>query len=234
MKTNALWLTHISVYRQNPYCLVSAEQIMNIKNRRRELLLSRYAVPLPHMRLEGNSTAQRIMLSEGRASKLYWKKFAALLPVWCNFRARKPGSDDMVNHLLDIGYRRITVAVRKILEKYNVPPALGIIHVARKTNSAPLAYDLVEMFRADVVEMEVLKFFRMKKRPMEILKPQDIAIFLNRINRRLSRRYYIKSFKQCQAYQYYMELQILKLIKAVNHGEVFEPIHLPFRHDIRC
>jgi len=35
-------------------------------------------------------------------------------------------------------------------------------------------------------------------------------------------------------YRYYMELQVLKFIKAVNHGEVYKPLSLPTRHDTRC
>ena len=231
---NAIWITHISAYKQTGNCFASAEKIMNIKNRRRELMLKKYGMLLPHIRLADYHDAQKIMLAEGRAAKLFWKQFSLLLPGWCGFRARMPGSNDMGNRLLDLGYHQITNATRKILEKYDISPALGVLHVARKSTSVPLAYDLVELFRADIVETEVLKFLRMKKRPMEKLSPKDIRIFLYRINRRLDRHYFIKSFKQCHTYRYYMELQILKFVSAVNHKEIFSPIHLPSRHDGRC
>ncbi|HLD70513.1 MAG TPA: CRISPR-associated endonuclease Cas1 [Negativicutes bacterium] len=231
---NAIWITRISAYKQTENCFVSAEKIMNIKNQRRELMLKKYGVLLPHIRLADYHNNQAIMLAEGRAAQLFWKQFSLPLPSWCGFRARMPGSDDIVNRLLDLGYHQITNVTRKILEKYDISPALGILHVARKSTSAPLAYDLVEMFRADIVETEVLKFLRMKKQPMEQLRQKDIPIFLYRINRRLARRHFIKSFKQCHTYLYYMELQILKFISAVNHKEVFSPIHLPSRHDGRC
>ena len=231
---NAIWLTHISAYQKTENSFISAEKIMNIKNQRRELLMQKYGVLLPKMRLANYRNNQEIMLAEGRAAQLFWKKFSLLLPSWCDFQRRCPRSDDMVNCLLDLGYHQVTNVVRKILEKYDILPALGILHVARKSTSAPLAYDLVEMFRADIVEPEVLKFFRVKKQPIEKLRPKDIRIFLYHINRRLDRRHFIKSFKQCQTYRYYMELQILKFVKAVNHKEVFSPLHLPSRHDTRC
>ena len=82
--------------------------------------------------------------------------------------------------------------------------------------------------------MEVLKIFRMKRRPVEKLCQKDVRIFLYRISRRLEHRYFIRSFGQCHTYRYYMELQILKFIKAVNNKEIFEPFHLPSRHDTRC
>src|SRR5436309_2800812 len=154
---NALWLTRISTYQKTGNCFLSVEKIMNLKNQRRESLMQQYGVLLPHMRLVNHDTAQKIMLAEGRAAQLFWRKFSLLLPGWCDFRARYPGSDDMVNRLLDIGYHHITNLTRNILEKYDISPALGILHVARKSTSAPLAYDLVEMFRADSVEAEVLK-----------------------------------------------------------------------------
>ena len=174
------------------------------------------------------------MLAEGRASKVFWKKFSSLMPILFGFNARKVKSSDIANRLLDIGYHHITSVVKQIFEKYDISSALGILHTAHSSNSAPLAYDIVEMFRADIVETETLKFLRMKKKQIEKLNQKDISVFLSRVNRRLDRRYFLNEFKQCHTYRYYMELQILKFIKAVNHKEIFYPIHLPSRHDTRC
>ena len=147
---NAIWLTHISNYQKTAHAFASAEKIMNVKNQRRELLMQRYGTLLPKIRLADYHNNQEIMLAEGRTAQIFWKKFSLLLPRWCSFRSRYPGSDDLVNRLLDLGYHQITNAIRKILEKYDISSALGILHVARKSTSAPLAYDLVEMFRADI------------------------------------------------------------------------------------
>jgi CRISPR-associated endonuclease Cas1 len=231
---NAIWITNVSKYKNLPVCLESAQAVLNVKNQRRELLLKKYGLFMPKIRLTGYHDNQKMMLAEGRAAQMYWKYFSELLPNWCNFRRRYPHSDDMVNRLLDIGYHQITNVVKKILEKYNISPALGILHIARKSTSAPLAYDLVEMFRADVVEVEVLRFLRMKKRSVEQLRKKDIAVFLYRINRRLDRKYYIRAFRHCHTYRYYMELQVLKFVKAVNHKEIFSHLLLPSRHDTRC
>lgn len=231
---NALWINHLSAYKQTKNCLSSARVIMNVKNQRREFLLKKYTLHLSHVRLNNDSDNQKIMLAEGRAAQLFWRKFSLLVPPWCNFRARMSGSNDVVNHLLDIGYHHITGVTKKIIEKYDIPPVLGILHVAHKSTSAPLAYDLVEMFRADIVEAEVLKFLRMKKRSFAMIQQKDVPIFLFRINKRVDHRYFIKDFKQCRTYRYYMELQVLKFIKAVNRKEIFSPLHLPSRHEGRC
>lgn len=180
------------------------------------------------------SAFQDILLKEARGAKHFWNEFRSLLPPWCVFKKRQPHSPDITNKLLDIGYHHITNLVKKILEKYSIDSGLGILHVAHKTNSAPLAYDLVELFRSDIVDSEVLRFLRLKKKPIFELKEKDIARFISRINRRLQRRYFVKIYTKCCPYGYYMELQILKFIRAINHNEVFIPINLPTRHEGRC
>ena len=110
---------------------------------------------------------------------------------------------------------------------------LGIFHIARNSDSQPLAYDLVEMFRSDIVDAEVLRFLRLKKKKPEKINDQ-ISHFLYEINKKLDKKFYLKDFHRCHSYKYYMEVQILKFIKAVNHKQIFEPITLPQRHENRC
>lgn len=233
-EVNAIWISRMSDYKQTENCFSSAQVIMNIKNMRREVMLDKHGILLPHIRIINQNLANNILLAEGRAARLFWKNFSSLLPSWCCFKSRIPGSKDMANHLLDIGYHHLTGIVKSIIEKYHISAALGVLHTARKTNSAPLAYDLVEMFRADIVETETLKFLRMKKRPLATISQRDISVFLFRINRRLEYAHFLREVKQCRPYRYYMEMQILKFIKAVNHKGIFYPIYLPLRHDGRC
>lgn len=141
---------------------------------------------------------------------------------------------DIANRLLDIGYHHITAIVKKLLDGHDISAALGILHSARAADSAPLAYDLVELFRADIIDTEVLRFLHLKKKPLVMPTQQDIAHFLHEVNERLERKHYLKDFKMCHSYRYYMELQVLKFIKAVNHKQAFVPLYLPTRHDVRC
>lgn len=214
--------------------IISAENIINLKIKRREFLLKKYG----HSSLVGYGGTQnnfmQILLYEARAARYYWKKFSLLLPAWCNFPGRKARRQDIVNTLLDLGYHNLTYQVINIFKKYDIAAVPALLHVARHSKGAPLAYDLVEMFRADIVETQVLKFLRQKKRPLKTLRPKDIAIFLARINRGLEHKYFIKQFGYCQAYKYYMELQVLTFVKAVNHKTIFIPLRLPTRHESRC
>lgn len=197
-------------------------------------MLKRYHVLFQKISFKNLKTIQEIFLYEARAAKYFWNQFCQLLPDWCNFKRRKARSKDIANTLLDIGYHHITNTVKQILDSHDITSALGILHKANKVNSAPLAYDLVEIFRADIVEAEVLNFLRLKKKPILNISKKEIAKFISRINKRIEKKYFLREFKQCHTYKYYMELQVLKFIKAVNHKAVFSPLQLPLRHDSRC
>ena len=92
----------------------------------------------------------------------------------------------------------------------------------------------MELFRSDIVDAEVLRVLRLKKQPSIELTQKDIVIFIHNLNKRFEKSYFLRDFKQCQTYRYYLELQLVKFIKAINHKEVFVPLTLPTRHDTRC
>ena len=228
---NALWITRMSAYKQTPEYLKSAEQIIFHKITRQNAILTRYKKDtFPH-HVQTFENTQHLMLYEGRAAQHYWRRFHTLLPSYSDFMGRKARSTDTVNRLLDIGYHHLTNKVKRILERLQIPADLGLLHVARNADSTPLAYDIVELFRADI---EVLTYLRRKKKELTSLEQEDIAHFLAHINQRLARKHYLQTFKQCHTYSYYMELQVLKFVFAVNHKREYLPIVLPSRHDSRC
>ncbi|MEJ0053353.1 MAG: CRISPR-associated endonuclease Cas1 [bacterium] len=230
---NALWLTRMCAYKHSRHALESAKRLIELKIVRESILLQRYRLAPFVPDFSGVRTMQDILLVEARAARYFWKAFRDLLPGRTSFPGRQPGSDDPVNRLLDIGYHHLTGIVRRYLEERGVSAVLGLLHSARKSASAPLAYDLVEIFRADTVDAEILRFFRLKKKPV-LSATAEIAHFLHELNERLDRPHYLKNFKRCHAYRYYMEVQILKFIRAVDRREPFSPLFLPARHDSRC
>jgi CRISPR-associated endonuclease Cas1 len=207
-------------------------QLVKLKVERQNLLLRKFR--LKGIVAQPRTTLQEILLEEGRAAQQFWHNFKLLLPRSFGFVTRTPRATDPINRLLDIGYHHVTNQVRKILEQYKIPTDMGLLHVAHTSDSAPLAYDLVELFRSDLVDSEVLRFARLKKKALKAITQKDIGHLLASINRRQERKYYLVDFKICQTYRYYMELQILKFIRAVNHREVFAPLYLPVRHETRC
>lgn len=230
---NALWLTRMCAYKQSSEVFESAKRLVAFKIERESVLLRRYRQPAFIPNLAPATIIRDVLLIEARAAKHFRRAFRTLISPELGFKGRTPGGRDPVNKLLDVGYHHVTHIVRKFLETRDVPPALSLLHVARKSDSSPLAYDLVELFRADIVDAEVLRFLRLKKKPL-VTADTEIAHFLHEVNERIGRPYYLKDFCRCHAYRYYMELQMLKFIAAVNHGEPFEPVRLPARHETRC
>ncbi len=231
---NARWLSNLCAYRQSEYRLQSAKRIIDIKIQRQRVLLKKYRNVHQMPVHDTIKSMQDVFLYEARAAKSFWKVYATLLQPWCGFKNRGKKEKDVVNVFLNIGYHHLTNTVDNIVEKHGITSALGILHEARNATSKPLAYDLVELFRSDIVDAEVLRFFRLKHRTMNTIRQSDIAQFIHVINNRLDTKHYLRDFKQCHIYRYYMELQVLKFIHAVNHNEAFCPIWLPSRHDSRC
>lgn len=206
---------------------------MVLKSRRENALLKKHGGNLfvfePHIR-----DMNDVVLWEARSARHFWHAFRSLLSQYPDFMSCKPRAKNPVNRLLDVGYHHLAHVVEKTIERLEIPTALGILHTPRTHNSAPLVYDLMELFRADSVNAESLRLMRLKKeRFVEVGQP-EIAHFLHDVNERMERTYYIRTFKACHTYRYYMELQLLKFVSAVNHHEPFVPIHLPTRNDSRC
>ena len=153
---NALWITRLCGYKHLSLSVESAKLLVEIKIKRQDALLRKYKKKLSIKDISAANTIQTVLLLEARAAKLYWREFRTLIPSILDFSGRKSRAVDVTNRLLDIGYHHLTNVVRKILDRNAIPSAMGILHVAHKSDSAPLAYDLVEMFRADIVDAEVL------------------------------------------------------------------------------
>ncbi|MEI6864133.1 MAG: CRISPR-associated endonuclease Cas1 [Candidatus Adlerbacteria bacterium] len=230
---NSLWLERVSVYRTTPLALLSAKELLEIKDSRRTHLLKKYKLDIPHRAYTGADTYERILLCEARNAKVFWEAYATLLPVWCASFKRKPHGPDVVNKLLDVGYHHLATKLEKIIGEKHISSSLALIHRAQSATSKPLIYDLMELFRADTVDFVLLKYLRLKKKPITNAQ-EHIGHFLAEVNATMDIPHYLRDFKQCHAYRYYMELQVVKFIKAVNRREVFEPLLLPRRHDSRC
>lgn len=230
---NALWLTRMCAYKHTPEALESAKQLIGMKIERESALLARYGDEPFVADFSTAKTISDVLITEAHAARHFWRAFRSLLPAGWEFHAREPHAHDPVNKLLDVGYHRITGIVRSYLLERDVPASLGLLHVARRSTSEPLAYDLVELFRADTVDAELLRFVRLKKKPLTSVD-SEIAHFLHELHERLNRRYYLRDFKQCHTYHYYMQVQMLKFIHAINHQDMFSPIKLPDRHESRC
>lgn len=89
---------------------------------------------------------------EGRAARVYFGLYRrAFAPDWgFNKRTRRPPRDP-VNALLSLGYSLLTQNMMSALEVVGLDPYLGYFH-SETYNRPALALDLVEEFRAPVVD----------------------------------------------------------------------------------
>ncbi len=108
---------------------------------------------------------------EGNAGREYWKGFGAMLKapgVAFAGREQRPAPDP-VNALLSFGYVLLGNLIHARLEAAGFDPFLGFLHV-ESYGRPSLALDMVEPFRAPVVDRFVARVFN-----LGILKPADFA-----------------------------------------------------------
>ena len=108
---------------------------------------------------------------EGSGARAYFGLFRQALRVDLAFekRARRPPPDP-VNALLSLGYTLLNEALMTALEVVGLDPYAGFFH-ADKYNRPALALDMVEEFRAPIVDSLVLTLINKR-----LLGPEDFVI----------------------------------------------------------
>lgn len=96
------------------------------------------------------------VLSESLCARLYWQLYFPLLG-W-GFSRRDKQLENPPNIMLNYGYAIMTALCLRSLIAYGLIPQLGVFHKPR-ANSFPLAYDVVEPFRA-IVDLLLVLFVR--------------------------------------------------------------------------
>lgn len=98
--------------------------------------------------------------SEGAAAALYWQAFGTQVPPpWTFDKRRARPALDPVNALLSLGYTLLYQAVAGLLQARSLNAHLGMLHIPGGNHLA-LASDLMEVFRAYVVDATVLRLLR--------------------------------------------------------------------------
>ena len=177
---------------------------------------------------EGAPTLGVLLGQEGTASAAYFDGFKLLLKGGWRFpgRHRRPPTDP-VNALLSYGYTVLTGRAAAILQAVGFDPYVGFLHGPHYGRPA-LALDLVEEFRALVVDSTVLTCIN-----TAALKPEDLeeeagswrltrqakAVFLARLEARLDEELTHPVFGYKVPYRRCMELQARLLGKWLT-GEI--------------
>ncbi|WP_256250641.1 CRISPR-associated endonuclease Cas1 [Nitrosomonas sp. Nm51] len=121
--------------------------------------------------LKTATSVESLRGSEGAAAALYWRAFAELVPPPWQFSKRlaRPAPDP-VNAMLSLGYTLLYQAVAGLLQARSLNAHLGMLHLPGGNHLA-LASDLMEVFRAYVVDATVLRLLRTRQ-----LDPQAHSI----------------------------------------------------------
>ncbi len=113
--------------------------------------------------LKTTASLESLRGSEGAAAALYWRAFATLVPPPWQFSKRQARpAPDPVNALLSLGYTLLYQATAGLLQARGLNAHLGMLHVPGGNHFA-LASDLMEVFRAYVVDACVLKLLHTRQ-----------------------------------------------------------------------
>lgn len=105
---------------------------------------------------DGTSERAWLMGTEGRVAARYWQVVAALVEEAHAFPGREHrGARDLVNALLNYGYAVLQSRVHVALVRAGLLPEVGLLHTPRRGEPV-LAFDLMEEFRAPVVDRAIL------------------------------------------------------------------------------
>lgn len=116
------------------------------------------------LRVEGQHPVlvrEALMGHEGMGARAYWDGVKSLLAGHCAFEGREGrGSVEPVNALLNYGYGILTSRCWAALMLAGLDPFAGMLH-ADRSGKPSLVLDLMEEFRAPVVDRAVIAYVRL-------------------------------------------------------------------------
>lgn len=131
----------------------------------------------------------RLMLLEGRATRIYWSAFS-LIAKQENWRRIYPHATDPLNGALNIGYTILTNTLRERIKYHGLSCEIGMLHTPQRGKEA-LLYDYEELFRQPIIDASILPLFSRKK-----------------ANSAIEQKYIVKAIlHQCQKPIYYRRSQ---------------------------
>ncbi len=112
----------------------------------------------------GDNYAADLMAMEAQAALSYWAYIRVLLADdGIDFERREhQGATDLLNSLLNYGYSILYTRVWKTLLSAKLNPSIGILH-SPQAGKPTLVFDVVEIFRAQMVDRVVISLIQKKK-----------------------------------------------------------------------
>lgn len=179
-----------------------------------------------------------VMGQEGKAAKAYFVVLRSALNQRLPFgrRSRRPPKDP-VNALLGLGYSLLTANLMTALEIVGLDPYCGFFHGPAAYGRPALALDLMEEFRAIVVDSIVLTLVNKRMLSTDDFEPgrggPEAGIYLTRSGRRTFFKQYTRRLNttvyhplagRSLSYQKIFEVQARQLAKLiVGELETYQP-----------
>ncbi len=119
------------------------------------------------LRVPGAASVSELMGFEGSAANSYWQAIAKAIDYEFGFSARvTQGATDVVNSALNYGYAILYSKILKSIAAASLSPHVSYLH-ALDEQKPTLAFDLIEEFRAFIVDRAVISMVN-KNEPFEI------------------------------------------------------------------
>ena len=119
------------------------------------------------LRVPGAASVSELMGFEGSAANSYWQAIAKVIDYEFGFSARvTQGATDVVNSALNYGYAILYSKILKSIAAAGLSPHVSYLH-ALDEQKPTLAFDLIEEFRAFIVDRAVISMVN-KNEPFEI------------------------------------------------------------------
>jgi CRISPR-associated protein Cas1 len=137
---------------------VDPESAKGIRKGRDELDTLAFQFPNSAEGVETLDHIQSVVLGiEGYCAELYFNALFSAVPPWAqtvSVKRVKRGATDPVNSMLNYGYAVLSSTVTRAIVSCGLDPAAGVLHSVTR-NPTPLTSDMMEPFRAPVVDSAV-------------------------------------------------------------------------------
>ncbi len=175
--------------------------------------------------LKNAKTISQLMGYEGEISSIYWQSLVIILKEKSNFKARETkGAKDLVNASLNYGYAILYARVQNALLKAGLALHISFLHSLQE-GKPTLVYDLIEEFRAFVVDRAVISMIN-KNEPLKVnengeLSKKSCHLIVQNVKERLG--VYTKYKKSSKKLETIIQDQAYLLARHVRGEDKYKP-----------
>ena len=187
-------------------------------------------------KLHTATTLDQLMGYEGSAAAAYYRVLRTLLKTDLGFERRQAHPPtDPVNALLSLGYTLLYNQMFAAVNIVGLDPYQGFFH-QRKHGHAALASDLIEEWRAIIVDSVVLTVINRREIKLQDFQRSEhgprlskaaLQRFVSRYDARVRDTVFVPAIKGKTSYRRAFELQVRQLVQVLSGEQAtYEPFRL--------